>query len=1171
MKSRILSRCFAVVSSLAAVVLLAGVALAQEYRGRVQGTVTDPSQAAVADAQVALKNVNTGVENVRQTDSAGHYLFDFVLPGTYSVTVRSSGFQSFVQGGITVLTGGDITVNAILTVGAVTETVSVTELVSSVEFNTSTMTTTVQGVMLDNLPVLARNPFTLALLNPAVVNQYWDVSHRNPFYMWSNGGIDIGGATGGKNEQLLDGTPLNISARGSYNLPMDGVQEVAIQQNAMDSEFGFSAGGTLNLSQKSGTNDYHGTLYYFGRNPDLNALANRITRDPNIVKSNIFGGTIGQPVIKNKLFNFFIYEKWKVTQPSSKEETMPTDAEKNGDFSHALTPQGALQTIYDPFTTVFNPATSTVTRQPFAGNIIPASRIDPAAKRLMGDLWAPNNPGDDLSGLNNFKKAYPWWENYWNFSDRVDYNINDNWRLFARFSKFQTRLDNPNWGGTIAVPSDNGGIMDALNASIDLLWMPNPRTTIDLRFGSTYDEDDYASAWAQVKDSVWAGFWPNGWYKNVLQPSQGIYYPNFNFNGNGSSYTGIGGWWVVHGRSHNPTVNVTHDMGIHHMKAGWQLRYSYDQDNASSGPGSLYFNSIDTGKSFLGYDATQSGNMYASALLGVLDRNDGTGGFAQINPNLDMHQQQWGFYFQDDVKLTRNVTLNLGLRWERETAPLEERRQLVQTLNLTSPIPELQNIVMPPQVTGIATTAPKLDGAMIYTSNKDPRMYDAPWNTFLPRIGIALRINDKTAFRTGYARYAVPWVTIHPETGGLPTNGYSQTTNALGPLQGTPRALLSDPFPAGGTDVNPVILPAGNSLGRYQDLGNGINFWNGNILKTPINDRFNVTVQRQAPYRVFTEATFFMMFEHNAQDPSMWGGHYDYNLNQVDPNLIYQYKGLTDQAVTNPFYGLPANIMPGTLRTQPTVSVSQLLRPYPQYGDLNEYGWPGTSDHYYALQMKAERPMANGITLLAAYNYNQEFHGEWFNQTDYYNNKFTMFDRGYARHNLRLAGTWEIPIGRGRQFLNNIPKGLDYIIGGWATSHILMWRSGNLLSFGNMSWVGDHQAIVTGDPTKNIPAGYYFNPAVFQVPAPYTPRTNPLYYDGLRGPNFWDLDSTLSKDFKITERVKFELRMEFYNMPNVFMPSDPDTTIGSGTMGRSTWVAGGNYGREIQYEGRIRF
>jgi len=1133
---------------------------AQEYRARIQGTVTDPSQAAVAGASVTLRNVDTGVESTRQTDAAGHYLFDLVNPGRYSVSVQSSGFQRFVQENVTVLTGGDVSVNAVLSVGAVTETVSVNEVVSTVQFNTSTMTTTVQGTMLENLPVLARNPFTLALLNPAVVNQYWDVAHRNPFYMWSNGGLDIGGATGGKNEQLLDGTPLNISARGSYNLPMDAVQELAVQQNAMDSEMGFSAGGTLNLSQKSGTNEYHGSVYYFGRNPAMNALANRITRDPNIVRENIFGGAIGHPIIKNKLFNFFVYEKWQVTQPASKEQTMPTDAEKNGDFSHQLTPQGNLQTIFDPFTTKFDPTTSTVTRMPFANNVIPQNRISPAAKLLMADLWAPNNPGDDLSGLNNFKKAYSWWEKYYNFSDRVDYNLNDHWRVFGRFSKFETRLDNPNWGGTIAVPSDNGGIMDALNAAADVLWMPSATTTVDIRFGSSYVEDDYASAPFSVKQSVWAGFWPNGWYKSVLNPSQGIYFPNFNFNGNGSSYTGFGNWWLVHGRSHNPTVNVSHDRGIHHMKVGWQWRYSYDQDNANSGPGNFGFNSIDTGKSFLSYDATQSGNMYASALLGVM--NNGT---ATIYPNLDMHQQQWGLYFQDDIKLTRNITLNLGLRWERETAPLEETRKLVKTLDLTNPIPELQGIVMPSQVTAIATAAPKFNGAMIYTSNKDPRMYDAPWNTFLPRAGIAIRINDRTAFRAGYARYAVPWVAIHPETGGLPTNGFSQSTSLYGPQNGTPRSLLDDPYPTSGQYANPVILPVGNSLGRYQDLGNSISFWNGKIMKTPMNDRFNFTIQRQAPYRIFTEATFFTMFEHNAQDPSMWGGHFDYNLNQVDPNLIYQYKGLTDQTVTNPFYNLPPNIMPGVLRGQQTVSVSQLLRPYPQYGDLWLQGWPGTSDHYYALQMKAERPMANGLNFLVAYNFNHEYHGSWFNPQDFYTNKITMFDREYPRHNLRVAGTWELPFGKGRQFMNHAPAVVDYVLGGWATSHIWMWRSGDLTDFSGQA------ALVTGDPRQNVPKGYYFNPAVFQILPSYTPRTNPWYYNGLRGPSFWQLDSTLVKYFKVTERIKFELRMEFYNMPNVFMPSDPNNTVGSGTMGQSTWVAGGNYGREIQYTGRIHF
>jgi hypothetical protein len=403
----------------------------------------------------------------------------------------------------------------------------------------------------------------------------------------------------------------------------------------------------------------------------------------------------------------------------------------------------------------------------------------------------------------------------------------------------------------------------------------------------------------------------------------------------------------------------------------------------------------------------------------------------------------------------------------------------------------------------------------------------------------------------------VPWIAVHPETGGLPTNGFSQSTPVLGPLEGTPRTLLSDPFPAG----NPVVLPAGNSLGRYTDLGNSISFWNGSLMKTPLNDRFNFSIQRQTMEHLFTEATFFMHFGHDVQDPSMWGGSNEFNLNQVDPNLYYKYKGLLDQSVANPFYGLPASVMPGSLRTQPTVAVGQLLRPYPQYGDLNVLGWPGGRDHYYGLALKAERPMAKGLAFILGYNYNQEYHTQYFNQPDTYTNTYTMFDRGQARHNFTLAATWEIPVGRGRAFLGNANRVVDGFIGGWATSHIMMAHSGDLLNFA--------QATASGDPRQNVPAGDYFNPAVFAVPPSYTPRTNPLYYGGLRGPSYWQLDSTIVKYFPLTERVKLEIRLEMFNAPNVFMPSDPDTGIGSGTMGRSTAEA--NYGREIQYTARIRF
>ncbi len=1148
---------------------LVGVASAQEYRARVQGVVTDPSQAAIVDAKVTLKNANTGTETTKQTDATGRFLFDFVLPGTYSVSVEVSGFQRFLQDNITVLTRGDVTVNAQMTVGGVAETVNVSAQVAQVQFNTSTMTTTVQDNMLRDIPVLARNPFTLAMLNPAVKNQYWDVSHRNPFYMWSSNGLDIGGRTGGKNDMLLDGAPLGVSARGSYMPSMDGVQEVAVQQNALDAEFGFSAGGTLNVSMKSGTNDFHGTAYYFGRNPALNAVTNRTSfpLKTSVVRNDIWGGTVGGPVVipklingKNKLFFYQTFEKWKNTQPRDSVSTAPTDLERTGDFSKSFAKDGSLRQIYDPWTTQFDAATSIVTRTPFPGNVLPKTRINSSGQKIVNYLWKPTTNGDDITGVNNVRASYPWWLKYWNTSTRVDYNINDKMRMYARFSKYETRLDNPNWGDTLAVPSDNGGLMDALTPALDFLWMISPRTTINMRYSAVYDEDDYDSGWAKVPESVWADIYPTGWYKPVISALPGVYFPAFSFSGNGSlGATGKASWWLVRARSHNGNLNVTHDTGKHHLKAGWMLRYQYDQ-NGSPNAGSFSFNSVDTGNSWISYDASKSGNMYASALLGVF--NSGNGSF---QPMRDSHQQLWSFFVQDDFKLSRRVTLNLGLRYELETAPSEYNRIYSRYLDLTNPIPEFSTPpTMPTEVTSIYKGKYIYNGAWIYTDDSHPGVFNSQKTVFLPRIGAAIKINDDTALRVGFARYSVPWITIYPETNTWPTDGYSRSTSALGPLLGVPRATIDNPFPTSGENANPLLTPVGKSLGRYLNLGASPSTFPQDMIH-PINDRFNASFQRQLPFQVLTDTTFFVNLGRNVQDSSMWGGDYNYNLNMVDPNYSYTYKGLTSATVANPFYNLlSADKMPGTLRTQRTVSVSTFLRQYPQYGTITERFLRGKDSRYFSLQFKAEKPMRKGLAFTFGYNYSHETRGEFYDDIATYNKNFTMIDTRDPNHYVRLAGTWELPFGKGRQYLSGANRVVDAIVGGWATSHIFMWQNGPLLTFGSM--------LVSGDPTIDNPTkDKYFDTSKFAINTPYTPRSSPWYFDGLRGFGFWSWDTTAVKYFKITERVKFELRMEFYNFPNSFMPSQPNLSVTSSLFGKSTGVAAGNYGRELQYTGRIHF
>ena len=245
---------------------------AQDYRAKVQGLVTDSTDAIVPGAKVTLQNNGTGIVTVRESGANGAYLFDSVEPGTYTVSAELQGFSKQIHENVLVQTRGDVTVNLSLKPGGTVETVTVAASAVALQFNTTTRELTIDRKMLMDLPVKARNPFTLALLDPAVVNRY--TSERNPFFMWSSSMMDVGGNTTQKNDLLLDGAPTQIGPKGSYAPPMDAVQEFSVQQNSVDAEFGHSAGGTMSVAVKSGTNEIHGTAYYFGRNPALNAVQN---------------------------------------------------------------------------------------------------------------------------------------------------------------------------------------------------------------------------------------------------------------------------------------------------------------------------------------------------------------------------------------------------------------------------------------------------------------------------------------------------------------------------------------------------------------------------------------------------------------------------------------------------------------------------------------------------------------------------------------------------------------------------------------------------------------------------------------------------------------------------------------------------------------------------------
>jgi hypothetical protein len=1130
-------------------------AFAQDTRAKVQGLITDSSSAVIAGASVTLLNEGTGVKAQQQTTPIGQYFFDFVLPGTYTVTVELEGFKQFVQRNVLVQARGDVTVNATLQLGSTREAITVEASPVAVQFNTTTISTTIDTKMANSLPLISRNPFLLVALNPATVVR--SSNEQSPFHHWSPNEFDVGGNTNRKNDIILDGAPSMTAQKSSYTPPMDAVQEVNLQQNAVDAEFGHSAGGVISVQMKSGTNDFHGTTYYLGRNPALNALADRITRGKNLTRQHVWGVTQGNPILKNKLFNFFAYEGWRTIEPRSAIFTMPTELERVGDFSQSRNNAGGLRTIYDPLTT--QTSGNTVTRTPFPGNVIPASRIDPTARIFMNDLWKPNDPGSGARGANNFLAGYANRFRYWNISERADWNISDKWKVFGRFNKFKTFTKWDDFtGGSVAQPVD-GSKRHSISYSGDTVYTLNPTTVLNIRFGVNSIVDSFGVPEATLSEADLEKFWPgNPWYKPYLADLPDIYYPALNVRAVNAGSAGAAGnavigkanYWYQEPSSWNIESKMSKNAGRHYLKFGGEFRRQ-KVNAARPRPMSFDFQPALTADTYLAPNVGLSGDAWASMLIGAVDQNSFITSIPIQRPRVDMT----GVFFQDDFKLTQNITLNLGLRWEYFTPMTDPEDRMSRYLDLTAPIPEFQGAnapQMPAQAAALRSAPPIYNGAWVFTDSDNRGSWDAPKNLFMPRLGIAWRAGNNTALRIGWARYVIPSTLTDglDILGSVFYPGFDALSTAISPLLGVPQQSLSNPFPGG------LVPVTGKTFGTYTNLGGTANWYQQDF--TPgVNDRFNVSLQQQLPGRILADITFFMNI----------GKHlpYTYNLNQIDPRIGYSVGNAVNATVPNPFFNaLPANKMPGQLRTQQNIAVRELLRPYPQYGDLNERLIGGIRNRYRSLQMQFQRPFVNGFNLVVGYNYNRERNEEFYDEQDTFTRSLTWQPARNARHRLTGAAIYELPFGKGRRFMNGTNPVVDAILGGWALSGLFTYNTGLYLRFGGL--------LVEGDPTVDSPqTDRWFNTEAFkQLPA-FTRRQNPLQFDDLKGPRFWNVDSVIAKEFKLIgeDRLKFELRGEAYNLTNRFPAADPDLTVTSSNFGKVVGQRAGVFGRQIQFSGRF--
>lgn len=1166
---------FAAVS--ACLIFGGALALAQEFRGRVQGVVADATGAVVPNASLTLTNIETGVEANRLSNEQGRYIFDYVDPGTYTLSAELQGFKKSIQSNILMQQRGDVTVDFKLEMGAVRESVTVDAIPVALELNTATRDLTIETKMVRDLPSNTRNPFQLAALDPTILNRGSTVETQ-PYHHRTANEMDLGGGTKYRNDALLDGTPLIAGNKLGYTPPMDAVTEYTVQQNSVDAEFGHSAGGIILLTMKSGTNQPHGSAYYYGRNASLNAITDRAVQRHSDTPYWNAGGTLGMALKKNKLFVFGVYERIENSQATPGTYTLPSALERKGDFSQSLARDGSQRIIYDPASTVLQG--TTYVRTPFAGNIIPLSRQDVAARKIMDNLWSPTSAGDDPTLLNNFKYLNQLDFHYYNFSIRTDYHITDKWKVFGRVSRFKTdqdQVDFTNGQDPLKLRNVTGSKRNGWNIAGDSVYMISPTMTLDVR-GAWYaveDKRDYPALGvteAELK-SVYPKAWWNDGKSDYLAGRPLIYQPQIVVDNNNFGRFGVQNFWYQQPEGASVHARLTKYFNKHYLKGGTEIRWKRG-NGARFYFGDFRFTTQETGRDYSRADAV-SGHSWASFLTGAINPSASN---VRYNVLQNANTEMYGFYFQDDYKVTRNLTLNLGLRYEYEGGLWDPQNRLPQRLDLSEPIPGMQAAVDPLMPADAKAKMGEsagqksfiYNGAFYFTEDGNIRKTSADRFAWMPRVGLAWRLNDKSVIRTGYARFVVPASLANSERdtlGEIDLGGFTPTTAVPAVLAGVPQAYLSNPFPFG---LDPIT---GKTYGRYTNLGSSVTI-DEYQQRPPISDRINISLQRELPGRFIADLTYFVNWVSRDQ--------YNLNLNMMDPRLSYTYKAALSASVNNPFYnyGTPQTF-PGSLRNTRTVSLSSLLVPYPQYTGITQTGTDLRSARYQSIQLRGQRAFSNGFSFLATYGYVSSRSQWFFDPQDEYDNKlswynFTVTQSGGSgapavtsdpKHRFVSAGSWDFPFGRGRHFGSDISRIADCIAGGWQLSGIYTFTSGAPLIFSS--------SIIAPTSVRQLgqvgTGSYWFETTGFAAQASFTRRTNPWYFDGLNAPGFKNLDLSLSKRFNVTERARVSIRLEAFNSLNGMNWAAPNLTVTASDFGKTNTQATGYYGRALQYSVRFEF
>ena len=1202
---------------------------AQESRGSLTGNVTDPNGASLPGATVEIRNLDTNVANTVTTNDEGNFTFPLLNPGRYTLTVTAQGFAPATRENLEIRVADRLTLDVPLSVTGVGETVTTVATAPVLETGSVSTGTTISTQQIAELPLAEGTAYQLATLAPGVAYT------GNPQFIGptSNGNLAAfrtNGATG-SNQITLDGSP-NYAFDGGvgFSPPSDAVQEFKVQTSQFDAQQGYSAGATVNVAVKSGTNDLHGSGWYFNRDRSRTAnnfFANRAGQERPERTYHRFGGVIGGPVYipgvyngRDRTFFFTTYERLKDNVAEPQLFTVPTARMRTGDFSELIVNRNNVNDpnnviVYNPFDRTVA-ANGTVTRRPFGCptgtgttavvplptgstcNVIPANLLNPVALAALQYYPLPNTAGSGTGGLqNNFFSNQNRVQNYRAWLTRLDHRISDRQSIFGKYyHSFNPENRQDAFGVVNDFPitlgfedrTNDGGSFDytntLTNSSVLTVRLSFNRFEQVRRPGASFDPASLGFAASTVNAFRGYEYIPRFAVLNLdatrnTRSTLGAQRADFNEGRTRPFMMG----------AVQPTM--TQLFGNHTARYGYDYRNTRENfiTNNFQG-GSFTFDGLFTAPASNSNTATRNayGRDVAAFILGLPSSS------VIDNPQSYSVQSQYhGFFVQDDWRATSKLTLNLGLRYELELGLTERYNRILRGFDFTTPTSVNDAVRAAYTTTYNAQSAAnraflaspdqfRVVGGYTFADENNRAIFDADKSNWQPRFGAAYQLNDRTVLRGGFGIFMAPFLVETPQQVGF-SNG---TTNPITNNNGASFLYdLTNPFPGGATSL---LSPTGSSLGLLTGLGQAVGASDAPIIPVERKNakfaRMVLGFQRELPGQFVVEANYV----------SSWG--YDQsvirNINFVPRQFLGSDEASANLAntnlsatITNPFLGRLAGTG-STLNTAATITRANSLLPFPQFGNVFVQEYNGTN-RYNALQTQVNKRFSRDFSLTMTYTYSRlRERISYLNPSDTeLEDRVSIADRP---HRFTLAETWVLPIGRGRMFGKDMNRFLDAIVGGWQLNGTYEWQSGEPFALNNnLYFDGDIRSLRArvGDSTGNGQRYGIDIPAIYNVNGPNAPRlialnqfglrNVPSTLDNLRNQPFSIANLSLTKNFQVGEGKRFQVRAEAINAFNkAYFGSGIGLNPGSSTAPNAAFgfiTAQRNNPRDIQLGAKFTF